>query len=311
MRATVVGLIALPVTAAGLVLAVTVLDSGNGEVPPTAAERTATASSGGTSGTAGETRVAAPEPAGTAIEGIRPHLTVIDGLSALPVPAPIPSILSTLSAQPADLAPLPPRTDGRTESARSRVGAAAGDGAQRGQIRDTVDRSEPLGSAGSGEDDALTDGTDPRAPRPDQDRPGTPSPMDDDPRGEVPTGDGDEDVDPAEGTPAPDGDGPPPLSDRPPQSGRPPLTSPGPPGGGTPPADPPPYDVDDLPTPDAGTPDRPEHPSDGDAPVVIGPVLGAPIVVPTPDVPVGDTPDVPPGGTPGAAAPADDGSAPR
>lgn len=219
MRATVVGLIALPVAAAGLALAVTALDPGNGEAPPTAAERTATASTGGGSDAAAETLVAAPEPAGTAIEGVRPHLTVIDGLSALPVPATIPSVLSTLAAQPADLAPLPTRTDGGTEPARSRAGAATGDGARHGRIRDTVDRGEPLGSAGSGEDDTPTDGTDPQAPRPGQDRPAIPSPMGDGPKGELPTGDGGED-EPAEGTPAPDDDGPPPLTDRPPLTGR-------------------------------------------------------------------------------------------
>ncbi|OAH63639.1 hypothetical protein AYJ66_10755 [Dietzia cinnamea] len=309
MRATVVGLIALPVTAAGLVVAATVVGPGNDEAPPTAPERTATAtaSTGGRSDTADETRVAAPEPAGTAIEGARPHLTVIDGMSALPAPAPIPSILSTLPAQPADLAPLPPRTDGRTEPARSRAGAAAGDSARHGRIRDTVDRDEPLGSAGSGEDDTRTDGTDPGASRPDQDRPATPSPMGDRPGGDLPTGGGDEDGDPAEGTPAPDGGDPPPLTDRPPLTGRPPLmgrpplTSPGPPGGGTPPVGPPPHVVDDLPSP--GAPDRPEHPAHGDAPDMIGPVVGAPIVVPTPDVAADGEPD--------AATPADDDSAPR
>lgn len=308
MRATVVGLIALPVAAAGLALAVTALDPGNGEAPPTAAERTATASTGGGSDAAAETLVAAPEPAGTAIEGVRPHLTVIDGLSALPVPATIPSVLSTLAAQPADLAPLPTRTDGGTEPARSRAGAATGDGARHGRIRDTVDRGEPLGSAGSGEGDTPTDGTDPQAPRPGQDRPAIPSPMGDGPRGELPTGDGGED-EPAEGTPAPDDDGPPPLTDRPPLTGRPPLmgrpplTSPGPPGGGTPPVGPPPHVVDGLPSPDAATPDRSEHPAHGDAPDMIGPVVGAPIVVPTPDVPADGEPD--------AATPADDGSEPR
>lgn len=323
MRATVVGLIALPVTAAGLVVAATVVGPGNEEAPPTAPERTATASTGGRSDTADETRVAAPEPAGTAIEGARPHLTVIDGLPTLPVPAPIPSILSTLSAQPADLAPLPPRTDGRTEPARSRAGAAAGDGAQRGRIHDTVDRDEPLGSAGSGAGDDPTDETDPRAGRPGQDRPATPSPMDDGPKGDLPTGDDDQDDDPAEGTPAPDGGAPPPLTGRSPLAGRPPLTSPGPPGGGTSPVDPPPHDVDDLPSPDAGTPDRPEHPTDGDAPVVIGPVPGAPIVVPTPGAPAENAPvegtpapvtptdGSPADGEPGAATPADDGSEPR
>lgn len=313
MRATVVGLIALPVAAAGLALAVTALDRGNGEAPPTAAERTATASASASAGAgsdaADETRVAAPEPAGTAIEGVRPHLTVIDGLSALPAPAPIPSILSTLPAQPADLAPLPTRTDGRTEPARSSAGAAAGVGVRPGRIRDAVDRGEPLGSAGSDEGDTPTDGTDPHAPRPDQGRPAIPSHVGDRPGGDLPTGGGDEDDDPAEGTPAPDGGDPPPLTDRPPLTGRPPLmgrpplTSPGPPGGGTPPVGLPPHAVDGLPSPDAGAPDRPEHPTHGDAPDMSGPVVGAPIVVPTPDVPADGEPD--------AATPADDGSEPR
>lgn len=242
MRATVAGLVALPVTAAGLVVAATVMGSGNEDAPPAAPERTTTASTGGGSDTADETRVAAPEPVGTEIEGVRPHLTVIDGLPTLPVPAPIPSMLSKLSAKPADLVALPPRTDGRTEPARS--GFVAGDGASRGRIPDTVERNEPLGSAGSGAGDG--------------------------PEGDPPTGEGDRDVDPAE-----------------------------------------------------GTPDRPEHPTGRDAPVVIGPVPGARIVVLTTGAPAENTPDegtpapaTPTDGSradgePGAAHPADDGSEPR
>ena len=268
MRATVVGLIALPATAAGLVVAATVMGSGNEDAPPAAPERTTTVSTGGGSDTADETRVAAPEPVGTAIEGVRPHLTVIDGLSALPVPAPIPSILSRLSARPADLVPLPPPTDGRTEPARS--GFVAGDGANRGRNPDTVDRNEPLGSAGSGAGDIPPGVTDHRAPRPGRDHPATPSPMDDGPEGELPTGEGDRDDDPAE-----------------------------------------------------GTPDRPEHPTGRDAPVVIGPVPGARIVVLTTGAPAENTPvegtpapatptdGSPADGEPGAAHPADDGSEPR
>lgn len=252
MRATVVGLIALPATAAGLVVAATVMGSGNEDAPPAAPARTTTVSTGGGSDTADETRVAAPEPVGTAIEGVRPHLTVIDGLSALPVPAPIPSILSRLSARPADLVPLPPRTDGRTEPARS--GFVAGDGANRGRTPDTVDRTEPLGSAGSGAGDIPPGVTDHRAPRPGRDHPATPSPMDDGPE---------------------------------------------------------------------GTPDRPEHPTGRDAPVVIGPVPGARIVVLTTGAPAENTPvegtpapatptdGSPADGEPGAAHPADDGSEPR
>lgn len=167
MRATVVGLAALPVAAAGLALVAAVMGPDDEQPPAPQPERTATASTEATSGPSEDTRTATPTSAGTPIEGIRPYLTVIDGLSTLPVPAPIPAVLSTLPAPQVELAPLPPRT-GETAAlpgaaTGSRSEARTGDD-DRGTIRDLLDEERPLGSTGSEDDSGRATDTDPRDP---------------------------------------------------------------------------------------------------------------------------------------------------
>lgn len=272
MRATVVGLAALPVAAVGLALVAAVMGPDDEQPPAPQPERTATASTEATSGPSEDTRAATPTSAGTPIEGIRPYLTVIDGLSTLPVPAPIPAVLSALPVPQVELAPLPPRT-GETAAlpgaaTASRSEARAGDD-DRGTIRDLLDEERPLGSTASEDDAGRATDADPRDAAPDREPPADPPPVVDPPGMEQPGG-GEVVDEPLKGGPAPGGGGRPPLTGTPPLTGPPPAPH-GPPVGG-PPTDP----VDPV---------RPTHPIGGD-----GPQAGPPVAMPVPDAPpVDDT----------------------
>ncbi|MBB1017603.1 hypothetical protein G6023_04655, partial [Dietzia sp. DQ11-71] len=144
MRASVIGLIALPIVASGVAAAAV---AGFGLPAPTSVPAGPTA----TAGITGESTDASPavdeEYAGTAIEGIKPFLTVIDGRSALPVPEPIPSFLSLLTVPSVPLAPLPPQVDGRVAPADT-VGPRAGQGPDR--VRDDLVPRDPTTGPGPG-----------------------------------------------------------------------------------------------------------------------------------------------------------------
>lgn len=106
MRAATVGLVTIPVLVAGslgIAAAVGVIG-----VP-----------SADSAKTADTTTVASPSPSmagpgpggGTAIDGTKPHLTVVDGRAAFMLPGALPAILSALPYRPVELEPLPSATD--------------------------------------------------------------------------------------------------------------------------------------------------------------------------------------------------------
>src|SRR5690606_26079781 len=123
MRASVIGLIALPIAASG-VAAATVVGYGLSDPPTSPVGQTATA------GVTGEATDEAPlvreGGGGTAIDGAKPYLTVIDGMDTVPVPAPIPSYLAQLTAPSVSLAPLP-APGGPAGTGGARTGSAPGD----------------------------------------------------------------------------------------------------------------------------------------------------------------------------------------
>lgn len=240
MRASVVGLIALPIAASGVAAAAV---AGFGLPAPTSVPAGPTA----TAGITGEATDAPPavdeEYAGTAIEGVKPFLTVIDGRSTLPVPEPIPSFLSLLTVPSVTLAPLPPQVYGRAAPADT-IGPRAEPGPDR--IREDLVPRDPRAGAGSGTDD---------------------QPMTFEPHSEggVDRGDVPDDRGPGgrPAVPAPD-------------SGRPPVAVPGPPAAGGPLPGPPPHAGETGRPAHADETGPPPHA--GRSPVGGAPVLGRPSV---------------------------------
>lgn len=117
MRAAVIGLVTIPVIVAGglgIAAAVGVFSapspdaSGSGEVT-TAASSSPSVSVRDLTG-------------GTAIDGTKPHLTVIDGRATLMLPGALPAIFSVLPRRPVDLMPLPTDASLLTEHANRTVG---------------------------------------------------------------------------------------------------------------------------------------------------------------------------------------------
>lgn len=242
MRASVIGLIALPIVASGVAAAAV---AGFGLPAPTSVPAGPTATAGITGESTDSSPAVDEEYAGTAIEGIKPFLTVIDGRSALPVPEPVPSFLSLLTVPSVPLAPLPPQVDVRVAPADT-VGPRAGQGPDR--VRDDLVPRDPTTGPGPGS------GAD--------DQPVTFEPHSE---GGVDRGDTPDDRGPGgrPAVPAPD-------------AGRPPVSVPGPPAAGGPLPGPPPH---------AGETGRPAHadetgppPHAGRSPAGGAPVLGRPPV---------------------------------
>lgn len=240
MRASVIGLIALPIVASGVAAAAV---AGFGLPAPTSVPAGPTA----TAGITGESTDASPavdeEYAGTAIEGIKPFLTVIDGRSALPVPEPIPSFLSRVTVQSVTLAPLPPRVHGRAAPADT-LGPRAEPGPDR--IRDDLVPRDPGPGTGSGTDDQ------PVTFEPHSEGGGD--------RGDAP---GDRGPGGRPAVPAPD-------------AGRPPVAVPGPPAAGGPLPGPPPHAGETGRPAHADETGPPPHA--GRSPAGGAPVLGRPPV---------------------------------
>ena len=243
MRASVIGLIAIPVAASG-VAAAAVVGFRSTVAPSAPSEQTATASLIGEAPDespgppAAEADPALDEVGGTAIDGTRPYLTVIDGLATLPVPAPIPSFLGQLTGPPVALAPLPPQPDEAPTPAAAPTPTADDDEARSDPDRtrhlDGLPRREPVGRPGS----------DPR----EVDRAG-----DDEPRFETHSQDG---ARPGAGDPGDGGDRGGPAA---PDPGRPPVAIPGLPGVDGPQIGRPPHVGEPGRPPHAGEPGRPPH----------------------------------------------------
>lgn len=240
MRASVIGLIALPIVASGVAAAAV---AGFGLPAPTSVPAGPTA----TAGITGEATDAPPavdeEYAGTAIEGVKPFLTVIDGRSTLPVPEPIPSFLSRLTGPSVTLAPLPPQVYGRAAPADT-IGPRAEPGPDR--IREDLVPRDPRPGAGSGTDDQ-------------------PVTFDPHSEGGVDRGDAPDDRGPGgrPAVPAPD-------------AGRPPVSVPGPPAAGGPLPGPPPHAGETGRPAHADETGPPPHA--GRSPAGGAPVLGRPPV---------------------------------
>lgn len=120
MRAATVGLVTIPVLVAGslgIAAAVGVIN-----VP-----------SADSSGPADDTTVASLAPSipgpghggGTAIDGTKPHLTVVDGRATFMLPGALPAILSALPHRPVDLKPLPSATDSLSSPANRTADTAS------------------------------------------------------------------------------------------------------------------------------------------------------------------------------------------
>lgn len=244
MRASVIGLIALPIAASGLAAAA-VAGFGLSDPPSAPAGHTAPA------GITGEATDAAPavdeEHQGTAIEGIKPFLSVIDGTSTLPEPAPIPSFLTRLTVPSVPLAPLPPQVHGPADPADN-VGPRAEPGPDR--IRDDLVPRDPTAGPGTGS------GTD--------DHPVTIEPDSEGGGGGV-RGDASADHGPGGRAAVPT-----------PDAGWPPVAVPGPPAEGGTPAGPPPHAGENGRPPHADETGPPPHASR--SPAGGAPVLGRPSV---------------------------------
>ena len=262
MRVTTVGLVALPVVVGGIGISAAVavlgasdptpsaLDGGAGDHPTREASVRLPGAAGG----------AAPSPStdGTAIDGRRPYLTVIDGRSTLIPPAAIPGVLSLLPPPSTELPPLAELTPG----IRGRDGLPL-----------VVTPLPPVGGAhGTTRDPGETDtgpgsGESSRPARPG--KPGTGTAPSPDP---VEGGDSGRPNEPGGGGPSPldaTPEAPPqvdaPAEPKPPIIVRPPLTLPWPGTGPIkPPTKPDPSLTDDLPPADGeGIPEE-TPPSDGE-----------------------------------------------
>ena len=130
MRTAIAGLVVIPVLVAGglgIAAAVGVIDTPSPDSPRPADSSTAAPPSAA-SGLGG----------GTAIEGTRPHLSVIDGRATLMLPGALPAMLSVVSDRPIFLNALPTGTE-RDQPASRTVDKAPAD-------RAPADRAPASGS---------------------------------------------------------------------------------------------------------------------------------------------------------------------
>lgn len=112
MRTAITVLVAIPVLVAGglgIAAAVGVIDTPSHDSPQPADALTAESSSGTGPGLGG----------GTAIDGTRPHLSVIDGRATLTLPGALPAMLTVVSDRPNFLNPLPTGTGGGQAASRT------------------------------------------------------------------------------------------------------------------------------------------------------------------------------------------------
>lgn len=325
MRAKAFGLIALPVVAVGgasVAAAVVALGSA-GQPEKTPPGQTATAGITGEASDEPSLSVEGDENAddtattvdgsdgdgsdfdgsdfdGTVIDGSKPYLTVIEGMSTLPVPAPLPAMLAEVSVRAVSLAPLPPPPGRRVGPVEPADGAAE---ENRGQIRTDPALRNPLVFPGS----ETGPGGQPPAPGSQPD-PGTRPGGGDGTGGGDGAGGGD---DRGDGTP---GGSPGRPAVPAPDSVRPPADPSGPPVLGGPPVGPPPLADETGPPPLAGETGRPPH---AGAPVGRPPAAGSPvggrppaIDAPVVDAPAVDSPakDLPTAGSPVTDPPADSGT---
>ena len=176
---------------------------------------------------------------GTAVHGAKPYLTVIDGMTTLPVPVPIPVFLAQLTAPSVSLAPLPAQADGRTGPANA-AGTRAEPAPPPGS-RLPDNPPPPLGSvSGQGGERVTLEPHSDSGGRADRDD------------------DSDKSDESDEGRPDDDhtGGGP---SVPPPDSAGPPVAAPGPPGLEAPSVGTPPHAVDTGRPPHADETGRPPH----------------------------------------------------
>lgn len=125
MRAATIGLVTIPVLVAGslgIAAAIGVIGVPSADSPQPADTTTAAHSS---------PSVAGPSPGGgTAIDGTKPHLTVVDGRATLMLPGALPAILSVLPYRPVNLKPLPSATETPSSPANSTADEASTPGAR-------------------------------------------------------------------------------------------------------------------------------------------------------------------------------------